>query len=213
MLVLSLSSAPRNRVADETLPRRIKTNASVRPDNAIPTEPSATSTPNPSNLPVKLCHASAVVAPHKDPPCVKRLKAISSESLRSVSPGSDSVFYSEADTIVDHQVHCTSCGKQVEIVNALSGSDETIVGGEDEVVAPIVQPPADFADSPKGPRTNATAAAAAGAAQHTTRLYKKMDKRFRSEERQGERRAYRTRQENTRAKVCILHLIVATGHM
>lgn len=149
----------------------------------------------PSNLSVaKQCYAFGPSSHKESSPSAKRLKAISTESLRSVSPGSDSVFYSEADTIVDHQVHCQNCGKQVEIVTALSGSDETIVGAEQ--VAAIVQPPADFADSPKVPR-----AVSLATSHHTTRLYKKMDKRFRPEERQGDRRTYRTRQENTRAKV------------
>lgn len=63
---------------------------------------------------------------------------------------------------------------------------------DDEIVPTIVKPPADFADSPDGPRTP----------HHTTRLYKKLDKRFRSEERHGDRRIFRSRQESARAKVC-----------
>lgn len=88
-------------------------------------------------------------------------------------------------------MHCHNCGKQVEIVTA-AGSVETLGGSvEDEIVPTIVKPPADFADSPDGPRTP----------HHTTRLYKKLDKRFRSEERHGDRRIYRSRQESARAKV------------
>lgn len=87
-------------------------------------------------------------------------------------------------------MHCHHCGKEVEIVTAVDGSDEVIIV-PDEERPNIVKPPADFADSPDGFR----------APHHTTRLYKKLDKRFRSEERHGERRHYRNRQESARAKV------------
>ncbi|XP_076765363.1 uncharacterized protein LOC143432562 isoform X4 [Xylocopa sonorina] len=99
-----------------------------------------------------------------------RLKALSAESLRSVSPGSDSVFYSEG---ADHYLaisaldahHCHHCGREV--------SEE------------IVRPPAGFADSPDGHRT--------AASKHVSgqRLYKKFDKRYRSEDR-GDRRHRRS---------------------
>lgn len=78
----------------------------------------------------------------------------------------------------------------MEIVTAFRDSEANIVVNEEERVN-IVQPPADFADSPDGSRI------------HTTRLYRKFDKRFRSEERHCERRHHRNRQESTRAKVCL----------
>nr|XP_034178121.1 uncharacterized protein LOC117603258 isoform X2 [Osmia lignaria] len=98
-----------------------------------------------------------------------RLKALSAESLRSVSPGSDSVFYSEgADQYLAISVldapHCHHCGREV--------SEE------------IVRPPAGFADSPEGHRSSS---------KHVSghRLYKKFDKRYRSEDR-GDRRHRRS---------------------
>ncbi|KAK2586462.1 hypothetical protein KPH14_010736 [Odynerus spinipes] len=95
-----------------------------------------------------------------------RLKALSAESLRSVSPGSDSVFYSEgADqpyitlAALD-EPHCHHCGRKV--------SEE------------IVKPPADFADSPEGHRSSSKHGS-------TQRLYKKFDKRYRLEDRSDRR--------------------------
>uniref|UniRef100_A0A1B0A612 Uncharacterized protein n=1 Tax=Glossina pallidipes TaxID=7398 RepID=A0A1B0A612_GLOPL len=120
-----------------------------------------------------------------------QLKAKSIESLnRSVSPGSDSVFYSEADAnnAEANSGHCSHCGKEVEEPSVVcGGSVESLPYIDNE--PDIVKPPSDFADSPVISKT-------------TQRLYKKMDKRFRSEERyQGERgRHYKSRKENIRAK-------------
>lgn len=83
------------------------------------------------------------------------------------------------------QVHCHHCGKEVEIVAALDDTEGSALVQDD---ASIVKPPADFADSPDGQR------------QPIQRIYKKLDRRLRSEER-GDRRHYRSRQDSARAKV------------
>ncbi|XP_045451650.1 uncharacterized protein LOC123660638 [Melitaea cinxia] len=129
----------------------------------------------------------------------KFAKAASAESLRSVSPGSDSVFYSEhtehdlVGAECEAKAHCLHCGKEVHIVTATHDHDSRTsrTSHTDESYADatpdIVPAPAGFADSPScGPKKHTTGA----------RLYKKLDKRYRSEDKS---RQYRHRQD-VRAK-------------
>ncbi|CAH2258228.1 jg19922 [Pararge aegeria aegeria] len=131
----------------------------------------------------------------------KFAKAASAESLRSVSPGSDSVFYSEHtehDLAVgdcEAKAHCLHCGKEVHIVTATHDHDSRAsrTSHTDEsyadATAEIVPAPAGFADSPScGMAKKQTSG---------TRLYKKLDKRYRSEDKT--RHHYRQRQD-VRAK-------------
>lgn len=68
----------------------------------------------------------------------------------------------------------------------------------------IVQPPADFADSPNGhsAAVGGDGGASGGGASRGVpgRLYKKADQRFRSEERSLDRRAHRLHGEGARAR-------------
>lgn len=105
--------APRTRGSNEdTLPRRVKTPIIISPQLekgpadhvAAATAPIAQPTTCTYNR--QQCQSAGMCTKvaNKGLSPEKRLKALSTESLRSVSPGSDSVFYSEADGIIDNQV-------------------------------------------------------------------------------------------------------------
>ncbi|XP_050076397.1 uncharacterized protein LOC126563742 isoform X2 [Anopheles maculipalpis] len=188
-----------------TLPRRSKTPLVRSPEKPTTTTTTTTTavvlaTPQPTIVtPSSKLSPSQYYSQIRSPPTQsprkqkispeKRLQAISTESLRSVSPGSDSVFYSEADALshCEQQVHCSHCGKEVEVANLPGESEESILtlDSTDNDRPDIVQPPEGFADSPDCAKTP----------HHTTRLYKKMDKRFRSEDRHVDRRHFKSRQE------------------
>ncbi|XP_041981892.1 uncharacterized protein LOC121735219 isoform X2 [Aricia agestis] len=126
----------------------------------------------------------------------KFAKAASAESLRSVSPGSDSVFYSEhteqslAGEDCDAKAHCLHCGKEVHIVTASHEyeSVESRTSHTDESFADatpdIVPAPAGFADSPSCIDNKKHVSGA--------RLYKKLDKRYRSEDKTRHSNRYRS---------------------
>lgn len=109
---------PRTRTisGDDGTLRRSKTPVNKSPEkppdivksSVVPTHPHPVTKLSPSKY-HKPCQL--MISPSKQKKTcstVQRLKAISTESLRSVSPGSDSVFYSEAD-ILDHQVIKFNC--------------------------------------------------------------------------------------------------------
>lgn len=100
------------------------------------------------------------------------LKTVSAESLRSISPGSDSVFYSDPCSRAPLSSRCTRCNNGVDLDYAKDTCNEVVVD--------IVKPPEGFGDSPEEPPAMSI---------------KRITKRYRSEER---RRNVRT--EQTRAK-------------
>lgn len=99
------------------------------------------------------------------------LKTVSAESLRSISPGSDSVFYSDPSNRVLSPPRCTHCNNEVDVDYTNDTNNEVI---------DIVKPPKGFGDSPEEPPVTPI---------------KRSTKRYRSEERRRN-----VKLEQTRAK-------------
>ncbi|KAK9885418.1 hypothetical protein WA026_010914 [Henosepilachna vigintioctopunctata] len=162
----SPSSQPLRKVSDEksvSLPGSLQRNKSSKSKNQQSERIITTETTSPTeSLNSKSLEGRG---PQSKSPENTKLKALSAESLRSVSPGSDSVFYSDPSShTADHQVHCLHCGKEVDIIT--TDVDKSSNSSQHD----IVQPPAGFEDSPKQKHS-------------TGRLYKKLNRRIRSEER------------------------------
>jgi len=95
------------------------------------------------------------------------LKTVSAESLRSISPGSDSVFYSDPCNKVSSI--CTRCNNEVNVDYTNNTNSEII---------DIVKPPEGFGDSPEEPPTTPI---------------KQLTKRYRTEERKINGRSEQSR--------------------
>lgn len=99
------------------------------------------------------------------------LKTVSAESLRSISPGSDSVFYSDSCNRTSLSSRCTRCNIEVEVDYSNNTNSE---------IVDIVKPPEGFGDSPEEPPPTPI---------------NRLTKRYRSEEKRRN-----VRSEQTRAK-------------
>lgn len=97
------------------------------------------------------------------------LKTFSAESLRSISPGSDSVFYSDPSNKVTLSPRCIRCNNEVNVDYTNNTSNNEIID--------IVKPPEGFGDSPEEPSA----------------FTNKMTKRYRPEERRRNGRSEQIR--------------------
>ncbi|VVC26144.1 Hypothetical protein CINCED_3A015350 [Cinara cedri] len=135
---------------------------------------------NPQNTISDTLEKSKTIVHHEDKPKCSiltitsqinnlNIKTVSAESLRSISPGSDSVFYSDPSNRVSLPSRCTQCMTDVDINYSNNANIEAI---------DIVKPPEGFGDSPEEPPTTPI---------------KRLAKRYRSEERRKNGRSEQIR--------------------